>query len=637
MADLIQLRRDTAANWSGSNPKLALGEVGLILSGTVMTDPIQFKVGNGTSFWNSLPLQVAGVSGSATTGHFPVMDSLGHIVDSIYGTGSFATTASFVDVSSSLDTRITNVSSSISTSLDTRVKSVSSSLGVVSGSLKTLGSDVTTLSGSVSQSLTSLSSSKASIDGYYETLSVGQADTLDGSVGRVEDTWIPIIRTTAGDLDILSDEPAYVLSVHGATRMSDLTPMTLTGIRFNGFNALDPTQKITGTLSGTTIQSSTNVIAYFRCVKGTWGTYGQSTENNGYLFTDSNGNKVVPVNVKECTTVPVVGSSVSTVSTQVYGGYTYYLPATSGDYLCAEFASSVVLSNICAHIAWSNKDDDKFVTRSSSLLDLTSIVNAVGNGGLHGITAGSTSVADEIVFNDAHTQATWYKRLGKVLLSSLTWASSSTTVTVSGSTSTTYTYTAGLTNANYSGLFTSSLAGLSYSSSKLSFSSTTVTPDSWSSAISGKNILYTLATSGSGTVSIVSSLTCNDMGTEEVLGTNTISGLGLIRTSYEGGLTDYLRGLRSDISKDTKVIAQSLTEQYEEIQNLKSIVGSLTAFLTRGMIEGQNIFLEASGSPSTAVGIPVQPWLFYRDLAASPKTVWVSTGNVATTDWIQLG
>tara|TARA_R110000823_G_scaffold76526_1_gene174777 strand:+ start:465 stop:1049 length:585 start_codon:yes stop_codon:yes gene_type:complete len=48
MADLIQLRRDTAANWTSVNPTLASGEFGL------ETDTDLFKVGNGSTAWASL-------------------------------------------------------------------------------------------------------------------------------------------------------------------------------------------------------------------------------------------------------------------------------------------------------------------------------------------------------------------------------------------------------------------------------------------------------------------------------------------------------------------------------------------------------------------------------------------------------
>jgi len=48
MAVQIQLRNDTAANWTADNPTLAIGEVGL------ETDTSKFKIGNGSTAWNSL-------------------------------------------------------------------------------------------------------------------------------------------------------------------------------------------------------------------------------------------------------------------------------------------------------------------------------------------------------------------------------------------------------------------------------------------------------------------------------------------------------------------------------------------------------------------------------------------------------
>lgn len=53
MADLIQVRRDTAANWTSVNPTLAQGEIGF------ESDTRQLKIGNGTSAWNNLAYAVA--------------------------------------------------------------------------------------------------------------------------------------------------------------------------------------------------------------------------------------------------------------------------------------------------------------------------------------------------------------------------------------------------------------------------------------------------------------------------------------------------------------------------------------------------------------------------------------------------
>jgi len=48
MANKIQLRRDTAINWSSSNPTLSAGEVGVDLTNK------KIKIGDGATRWNSL-------------------------------------------------------------------------------------------------------------------------------------------------------------------------------------------------------------------------------------------------------------------------------------------------------------------------------------------------------------------------------------------------------------------------------------------------------------------------------------------------------------------------------------------------------------------------------------------------------
>jgi hypothetical protein len=48
MAVQIQLRRDTAANWTSANPTLALGEFGMEI------DTMLYKIGDGATAWNSL-------------------------------------------------------------------------------------------------------------------------------------------------------------------------------------------------------------------------------------------------------------------------------------------------------------------------------------------------------------------------------------------------------------------------------------------------------------------------------------------------------------------------------------------------------------------------------------------------------
>lgn len=67
MAVKLQLRRDTSASWSASNPILAEGEVG------VDTTLRQAKVGDGVLAWNSLPWGLNSFGAPVTkTGDFTV-------------------------------------------------------------------------------------------------------------------------------------------------------------------------------------------------------------------------------------------------------------------------------------------------------------------------------------------------------------------------------------------------------------------------------------------------------------------------------------------------------------------------------------------------------------------------------------
>jgi len=58
----MQQRRDTAANWTSSNPTLASGELGL------ETDTGKIKIGNGSTAWTSLSYAATGTITSVVAG-----------------------------------------------------------------------------------------------------------------------------------------------------------------------------------------------------------------------------------------------------------------------------------------------------------------------------------------------------------------------------------------------------------------------------------------------------------------------------------------------------------------------------------------------------------------------------------------
>jgi len=62
----LQVRRDTAANWTSTNPTLAAGEIGF------ETDTLEFKIGNGSNTWSTLKYStdVSLLNGTMTSATF---------------------------------------------------------------------------------------------------------------------------------------------------------------------------------------------------------------------------------------------------------------------------------------------------------------------------------------------------------------------------------------------------------------------------------------------------------------------------------------------------------------------------------------------------------------------------------------
>ena len=83
MASIIQIRRDTASNWSSANPTLAQGELGL------ETDTLKIKAGNGSTAWNSASYLID------TGGYAAYSDSTANFTGNLQKSGSPVVTAAY--------------------------------------------------------------------------------------------------------------------------------------------------------------------------------------------------------------------------------------------------------------------------------------------------------------------------------------------------------------------------------------------------------------------------------------------------------------------------------------------------------------------------------------------------------------
>ena len=83
MASKIQIRRDTASNWTNANPTLSNGELGL------ETDTKKLKAGDGSTAWTSLAYYTL-----ATAGYAAYADSTANFTGTLQEGGSNVVTAS---------------------------------------------------------------------------------------------------------------------------------------------------------------------------------------------------------------------------------------------------------------------------------------------------------------------------------------------------------------------------------------------------------------------------------------------------------------------------------------------------------------------------------------------------------------
>jgi hypothetical protein len=114
MAVQIQLRNDTAANWTSNNPTLAVGEMG------VETDTDQLKIGDGSTAWASLAY--GGIVGPAGTNGTDGADSVAVATSPLAydaGTKTISIDLSSYDTSSEVDAKVAALVDSAPAALNT--------------------------------------------------------------------------------------------------------------------------------------------------------------------------------------------------------------------------------------------------------------------------------------------------------------------------------------------------------------------------------------------------------------------------------------------------------------------------------------------------------------------------------------
>ena len=206
MADRIQIRRDTAANWASANPVLAVGEQGY------ETDTGKMKIGNGSSTWNALSYFADTSSVDAAT--LDGLDSTdfataaqGALADSAIQSADLATVAtsgSYTDLSDQPSIpSITGLATEtyVDTAVSNLVDTAPAALDTLNELAAALGDDAD-FAGTVTTSL----AAKANTADLATVATSGAYSDLTGT---------PTVPTTLTDLSITDGTAGQVLSADG--------------------------------------------------------------------------------------------------------------------------------------------------------------------------------------------------------------------------------------------------------------------------------------------------------------------------------------------------------------------------------------------------------------------------------------
>ena len=143
MAIRIQLRRDTAANWSSVNPVLATGEVG------IETDTQRIKIGNGSGTWSSrpyinvLPSELTELSQDAVNSALTAGNGITKVYDDNANTLTLSVDTSVIANKSYVDTAISNVIDAAPALLDT-LNELAAAIGDDANFITTITNNIST-------------------------------------------------------------------------------------------------------------------------------------------------------------------------------------------------------------------------------------------------------------------------------------------------------------------------------------------------------------------------------------------------------------------------------------------------------------------------------------------------------------
>jgi hypothetical protein len=250
MAVRIQFRRGTAAEWTSANPTLAAGEAGY------ETDTAKFKLGNGSTAWNSLAY--AGVNQSdiedavnaVIDGAPGVLDTLNELAAALNNDEDFSTT--IVNALTTHANNTTNVHGIANTALLITQELLTAELNTVNGEIDTHINATTNVHGITNTA-----------NLVYQAELASEVATLNTNKAPVESpsfTGTVLLPSTTSIGDVSSTEISYLNNVTGSIQTQLNEKANLDSPEFLGTVVLPSTTSI-GNVSSTELSYLDNVTS----------------------------------------------------------------------------------------------------------------------------------------------------------------------------------------------------------------------------------------------------------------------------------------------------------------------------------------------------------------------------------------
>lgn len=259
------------------------------------------------------------------------------------------------------------------------------------------------------------------------------------------------IRTTGGDNDI-KNGAAALKSIRGSLD-AQLRPFIADTFVSTKMNLVDPNQYIT---------INYRKGYYFPVVKGAWGAYGTTQENNGYVIICD---QLYTVYFSE--TKPTADNYGVACLGMNYGDKTYWMPTANG-WLTVRPNSGDAPA---CHIAWSNYNDEVPGVFGNTTKNISTCLQWIHAWGMAGLVGYNRSVFDEISLE----QQKCYRRTDRVKLADLTWTTTTATTGEGDQETTVYIFKATVSSMAADGLFETLYNGVTLSGNELTIRSTTLT------------------------------------------------------------------------------------------------------------------------------------------------------------------